>query len=122
MAALSPALRPLVPVVAAALLGTALLAAWIRLRPLPMPPALQVLLSVGVVVAVAAALALTTAGERAPRTTDDPCAAAGPAAGGRRHPRTWAVGTPSRRPRGATIGATMAPGDCGSLRDSAGAG
>ena len=58
MAASSPMLRPLVPVVAVALVCAALLAAWIRLRPLPMPPAFQVLLSVGVVVAVAALLAL----------------------------------------------------------------
>jgi hypothetical protein len=62
MSASSPTLRPLVPVVAAALLGTVLLAAWIRLRPLPMPPALQVLLSVGVVVAVAAGLAVVRHG------------------------------------------------------------
>jgi hypothetical protein len=40
-----------------------LLAAWIRLRPLPMPPPLQVLLSVGVVVAVAAGLAVVRQGE-----------------------------------------------------------
>jgi len=72
MAVSSPALRPLVPVVAAALLGTGLLAAWIRLRPLPMPPALQVLLSVGVVVAVAAGLALAAASEGDARTADAP--------------------------------------------------
>jgi hypothetical protein len=72
MAASSPALRPLVPVVAVALLGTALLAAWIRLRPPPMPPALQVLLSVGVVVAVAAVLALARGGESDTPTADDP--------------------------------------------------
>ncbi|HVG98338.1 MAG TPA: hypothetical protein VNK05_15630 [Chloroflexota bacterium] len=72
MAVSSPALRPLVPVVAAALLGTGLLAAWIRLRPLPMPPALQVLLSVGVVVAVAAGLALAAASEGVARTADAP--------------------------------------------------
>jgi hypothetical protein len=57
MSASPPALRPLVPIVVAALLGTGLLAAWIRLRPLPMPPALQVALCVGVVVAVAVVLA-----------------------------------------------------------------
>ena len=55
---MSPTLRPLVPVVVVALLCTALLAAWIRARPLPVPPAAQVVLSVGVVVAVAAVLAL----------------------------------------------------------------
>ena len=60
----SPALRPLVPMVAAALLSTLLLAAWIRLRPLPMPPAMQVALSVGVVVAVAGVLALVHRVER----------------------------------------------------------
>ena len=58
MSAPFPVLRPLVPAVAVALLCTALLAAWIRLRPLPMPPTVQVLLSVGVVMAVAAVLAL----------------------------------------------------------------
>ena len=67
MAAPSPALRPLVPVVAVALVCTGLLAAWIRLRPLPMPPTLQVLLSVGVVVAVAALLALARRRGRRPR-------------------------------------------------------
>ena len=72
MAESSPALRPLVPVVTAALLGTGLLAAWIRLRPLPLPPALQVLLSVGVVVAVAAALALARHGEGVALAADDP--------------------------------------------------
>jgi hypothetical protein len=62
----SPAavLRPLVPVVTAALLCTLLLAAWIRLRPLPMPTSAQVVLSVGVVVMVAVLLALVRYGER----------------------------------------------------------
>ena len=64
MSASSPALRSLVPVVAAALLGTLLLAAWIRLRPLPMPSTVQVLLSVGAVVAVAARLVLVRLFER----------------------------------------------------------
>jgi hypothetical protein len=64
MPASSAALRPLVPAVAAAFLGTALLAAWIRFRPLPMPLALQVALSAGVVVAVAVMLALVHRIER----------------------------------------------------------
>ena len=58
MPAPPPVLRPLVPVVAGALLGTLLLAAWIRLRPLPMPPEVQVLLSAGVVLTVTVVLAL----------------------------------------------------------------
>jgi len=70
MSASSPALRSLVPIVAGALLGTLLLAAWIRLQPLPMPPALQVLLSAGVVVAVAAGLALARRGEGEPPAAD----------------------------------------------------
>ena len=57
--------RPRTPAVVVALLGTGLLAAGIRLRPLPVPPALQVLLSVGLVVAVAAVLAFARRGERA---------------------------------------------------------
>ena len=72
MPAPPPGLRPLVPAVAAALLGTALLAAWIRLRPLPMPPTVQVLLSGAVVVAVAAVLALARRGESDPLAADDP--------------------------------------------------
>jgi hypothetical protein len=56
--------RPLLPIVAAALLGTLLLGAWIRLRPLPMPLVTQVALSVGVVVAVAVVLALVHRSER----------------------------------------------------------
>ena len=64
MAAPSPVLRPLVPVVAVALLGTALLAAWIRVGPLPMPPIIQVALSVGVVLVVAVVLALVRRRER----------------------------------------------------------
>jgi hypothetical protein len=72
MPAPTAALRPLLPVVAAALLGTVLLAAWIRLRPLPMPPALQVLLSVAVVVAVAAVLLRARRGERAPLAAVEP--------------------------------------------------
>jgi hypothetical protein len=67
----SSALRPLVPVVAVALLCTVLLAAWIRLRPLPIPPTVQVLLSVGVVVAVAAVLALVRRAERDARGAGD---------------------------------------------------
>jgi hypothetical protein len=58
MSSNSPTLRPLVPVVAIALLCTALLAVWIRTRPLPMPPSVQVALSVGLVVLVAAVIAL----------------------------------------------------------------
>jgi hypothetical protein len=72
MSASSPTLRPLVPVAAAALLCTVLLAAWIRLRPLPMPPAVQVLLSVGVVVAVAAGLALVRHGAGDAFTASEP--------------------------------------------------
>jgi hypothetical protein len=60
---MSPTLRPLVPPVAAALLCTALLALWIRLRPLPMPPSVQVALSVGLVVLVAVGLALVRRAE-----------------------------------------------------------
>jgi hypothetical protein len=71
MPAPAPALRPLVPVVAAAFLCTALLAAWIRLRPLPVPPSAQVALSVGVVVAVAAVLTLVRRAERAARDGTD---------------------------------------------------
>ena len=51
-------LRPLAPVVAAALLATILLAAWIRAQPVAMHQGLQVVLSVGVVVVVAIVLAL----------------------------------------------------------------
>jgi hypothetical protein len=72
MSASSRALRSLLPVVAAALLGTGLLAAWIRLRPLPMPPALQVLLSLSVVVAVAVVLTLARSGEGDTLTVSEP--------------------------------------------------
>ena len=72
MPALTAVLRPLLPAVAAALLGTLLLAAWIRLRPLPMPLILQVLLSVAVVVAVAAVLLSARRGESDPLAADDP--------------------------------------------------
>jgi hypothetical protein len=66
MPASPPGLRPLVPVAAAALLGTGLLVAWIRLRPLPMPPSVQVLLSLGLVVSVGAWLAFVHRGEGDP--------------------------------------------------------
>ena len=56
--------RPLVPVVAAALLCTALLDVWLRARPLAMPTSTQVVLSLGVVVAVAGVLALARRAER----------------------------------------------------------
>ena len=55
---MSRTLRPLVPPVAAALLCTALLALWLRAGPVPMPPTVQVLLSVAVVAVVAVVLAL----------------------------------------------------------------
>jgi hypothetical protein len=58
--------------VAVAFLCTMLLAAWIRLRPVPMPPALQVALSVGVVVAVAVVLALVRRAEGAADERGEP--------------------------------------------------
>lgn len=61
---MAPTLRPLVPVVAGALLCTALLALWIRAQPLPMPTAAQVVLSVGLVVVMAVALTLVRRVER----------------------------------------------------------
>ncbi len=61
---MSRTLRPLVPPVAAALLCTALLALWLRARPVPMTPTVQVLLSVALVAAVAVVLALVQRVER----------------------------------------------------------
>jgi hypothetical protein len=59
-------LRPLVPAVLTALLGTALLAACIRAHPLAVPPPLQAGLSVGLVSVVAVVLALASRAETPP--------------------------------------------------------
>ena len=61
---MSRTLRPLVPPGATALLCTALLVLWLRARPVPMTPTVQVLLSVGLVVLVAIVLVLVRRIER----------------------------------------------------------
>lgn len=61
---MSSTLRPLVPPVAGALLGTALLALWLRAQPLSMPTTVQVILSVALVALVAVMLALVQRVER----------------------------------------------------------
>ena len=67
---MSRTLRPLVPVVATALLSMALLHVWIRARPLAMPPTTQVVLSAGLVLALAIVLALVQQVERDLRDED----------------------------------------------------
>jgi hypothetical protein len=68
---MSHTLRPLVPVVAVALLCTALLHGWIRAQPLAMPRAAQAVLGAALVAVVAIVLALVQHVERDLRDAED---------------------------------------------------
>ncbi len=68
---LSAVFRPLLPVVAAALLLMAVVVAWIRIEPLPMPTPLQMTLSVLLVLAAGVLCAVARSVERAAAGHDD---------------------------------------------------